>query len=121
MPSRRPKPNVLPKDPIISHYDRFLSNTRLDENGNPYMETSFSAQSNLPEWTRINRRRTAKNKQLIGDAAAGAPTLKCLVRRFLNGRLDDLTVEALRGVEWSIMKVVWEDALLSYELSPPPL
>jgi hypothetical protein len=119
MLSRRAKPDGVPKDPVIFQYERFLSNSRLDENGNPFMETAFKASSNFPEWTRINRRRpTSFQKQLIvSNGGIGPPTLKCLVRRFLNGRLEDLTVETLKRVDWSIMKIVWEDALQSYGLS----
>lgn len=103
-------------DPVLARYNTFLENSRLDENGNPFAETIFRIQQRQ-DWTLVKNKRILNSIEHNGDSlrhrADGPPSLFDIVRRFLNQNLKDLSIEALEGVPWSIMKCIWDDVLSS--------
>jgi hypothetical protein len=115
MPPRRIN-NRQPHDPVLAGYNTFLENSRLDENGNPFSETIFRIEQRQ-DWALVKNRRILNSIEHNGNSlrhkADGPPSLFDIVRRFLNQNLKDLSIEALEGVPWSIMKCIWDDVLSS--------
>ncbi|KAH8151585.1 uncharacterized protein LAJ45_04207 [Morchella importuna] len=115
MPPRRIN-NQQHHDQVLARYNTFLENSRLDENGNPFAETIFRIEQRQ-DWTLVKNNRILNSIEHNGDSlrhrADGPPSLFDIVRRFLNRNLKDLSIEALEGVPWSIMKCIWDDVLSS--------
>ncbi|KAI5842592.1 hypothetical protein DFP73DRAFT_480209 [Morchella snyderi] len=103
-------------DSVLARYNTFLENSRLDENGNPFSETIFRIEQRQ-DWALVKNKRILNSIEHNGDylrhRADGPPSLFDIVRRFLNQNLKDLSIEALEGVPWSIMRCIWDDVLSS--------